>query len=312
MRRFAAAGDCRRLAALLLMLSGACATAPIDRRMHAISDADRDAKRAVAAEAQIDATKIPARSIGVLPFTVAGDDSVLKPLAYAMADFLTTDLSQSSQLQVVDRLHLDAIARELDLVDKGIADPRTAPRVGRLVGARRLLIGDVSRGPNGTVQFTARLVDVLGSTVQGLVSASAPIDRAIDAEKALALRVLEEMGVTLTPTQRVAIERRETTNLAATVAYGRGLEAEAHGDAARAVSAFQDAARLDAAFSAARAQASGSASSATSTRVSSVQRVLDLSAQAINAPVSTKLPEAADVPLQTSQLLVLLISVRVF
>jgi TolB-like protein len=293
------------------MVVTACASAPIDRRAHAIDEADRNAKRALAVEAQIDPASIPARSIGVLPFTVPTGDTLLAPLGYALADFMTTDLSRSDKLHLVDRLQTEAILRELDLVDRGVVDPRTAPRVGKLVGARRLLIGDLRPGAGNTVVFSAQLVDVLAGTVQPLVSASAPVDRAIDAEKQLALRVFEQLGVTLTPSQRVAVEQQQTTNVAAAVAYGKGLEQETRGNAAAAVASFQEAARLDAAFSAARLSLASGPTLSASSRTSPVQRVLDLSAQAINAPVTTKLPEAADAPLQSSQLL-LLISVRVF
>jgi hypothetical protein len=89
------------------------------------------------------------------------------------------------------------------------------------------------------------------------------------------------------------------------------LEAEAHGDATRAVAAFQDAARLDAAFAAARTQLAAGPSE-TSRGRTSVQHVLDLSAQAINTPVTTKLPEAADAPLSAGQLVTLILGIRVF
>jgi TolB-like protein len=295
---------------VMLLFTAACATMPIDRRAGAISAADRDAKRAVALEAQIDPARIPARAIGVLPFAVVTTDTLLQPLGYAMAEFLTTDLSRSTELQLVDRLRTEAILRELDMVDKGVVDPRGAPRVGKLVGARRLLIGDLHTIPGGNVQIDARIVDVIAGTVQNLVSASAPLDRVIDAEKILALRVFEELGVTLTPAQRIAVEQRQTTNLAATLAFGKGLDAEAHGDVGAAMASFEEASRRDAAFVAARgALASNTGSS--SQRSSGAQRVLALSAQAINAPVTTKLPEAADVALAT-QVLTLLLTVRIF
>jgi len=295
---------------LASVFATACASAPINRQAAAITNADRDAKRALDRESQIDPAKIPARAIGVLPFTVDQGDTLLQPLGFAMAEFLTTDLSRSSELQIVDRLRTDAIMRELNLVDRGTVDPRTAPRVGKLVGARRLLIGDMHAEPGGSVRIDARIVDVLAGTVQNLVSATAPVDRAIDAEKALALRVFDELGITLTPAQRIAVEQKQTTNVAATVAFGKGLEAEAHGDAAAAAAHFEEAARQDVAFNAARTQLAGNSSS-TSERSRGTQRVLELTASAINAPVVTKPPEAADVAL-ASQVLTLLITVRVF
>ena len=144
-----------------IALTTACASAPLDRRVAAISSADRDAKRAVQSESQIDAAKIPARALGVLPFTVDAADTLLQPLGYAMAEFLTTDLSRSNDLLLVDRLRTEAILRELSLVDKGVVDPRTAPRVGKLVGARRLVIGDVHSAQGGQIRIDARVRDVL-------------------------------------------------------------------------------------------------------------------------------------------------------
>jgi|ERR1043166_2293431 TolB-like protein len=315
-----------RAALILVAFTAACATAgnaPVSTRATAISEADRQAKDALAHEASIDVSRIPARSVAILPFAVSARDTLLTPLGYAMAEFMMTDLAHANQLTIVDRMRTDAIFRELDLVDKGVVDPRGAPRVGRLIGARQLLIGSVGTAPNGDVQFSARVVDVLSGTVANLLSASAPLARVIDAEKALALRVAEELGVTLTPAQRIAIEQRQTNNVQAMVAFGKGLQAEAKGDIPGAMAQFEEASRMDAAFSAARTQMAavgapaasrGGSSSSSSRTSSSVQRVLDNSVVAVNAPIGVvpaKLPEAVDVPVASSTL-TFLITVRVF
>src|SRR5512133_210730 len=233
-------------ASIALVALAACATNPATRRATQIADADRDAKVALAAENRLDVSSIPAQTLAVVPFTVAQRDTLLTPLGFGLAEMLATDLAVSPKLRLLDRLRIDAILRELDLVDKGITDPRTAPRAGRLMGARRLLIGNIGSGANGTVRLQARIVDVVDGTVQDLVSAEAPLARIIDAEKALALLLFERLGVTLTPAQRLAIEQRQTTQLATLVEFGRGAEAEARGDATGAMKAFEDASRLDA------------------------------------------------------------------
>lgn len=308
------------LIALVAVCAHACVSAGGNPRALAIADADRQAKEALAAESNIDVARIPARSIAVLPFAVDAPDTLLQPLGYAMAEFLTTDLAQSDRLRLVDRLRTDAIVRELDLVDKGVVDPKGAPRVGKLVGARQLLIGGVTRAPEGDLVFTARMVDVISGTVTPLVAARAPLGRVIDAERALALRVVEQMNITLTPAQRIAIEQRQMPNAQALVAYGRGLQFEAKGDIPGALAAFEEASRLDATFAASRGQAAqagaartnraSSAASAVS-RVASLQRVLDLSTEAINTTVPTKIPEAVDAP-ASSQIVVFLLTVRIF
>lgn len=300
----------RRWPLLLACAAAACASNPVARRATLISDADQAAKAALAREASLDPSKIPPRTFAIVPFTVAATDTLLQPLSYGLADLLLNDLAMSPMLRLVERVQTEAILRELDLVDQGIADPRQAPRVGRLVGARQILIGDAARGNAGAVRLSARVVDVIGGTVQDLVHAEAPLDRVIDAEKALALLLFERLGIQLTPAQRQRIEQRQTTQLAALVAYGRGVQAEARGDAAGATAAFEDASRLDAAFSAARAQAAA-APAASAQRASSVARVLDLATQAVNTPVMTRPPEAVDAPLASSSLLQILITVRV-
>lgn len=302
----------RPLAIIGLILLAACATNPVVRRATVIADADRAAKAALANENRLDVGKIPARTFAVTPFTVAARDTLLRPLGFGLADLLASDLAKSPELRLVERVQTEAILRELNLVDEGIVDPRQAPRVGRLIGARRLLIGDAALISGGGVRLSARVVDVIAGTVQDLVSAEAPLDRVIDAEKALALLLFERLGITLTPAQRLSIEQRQSTQLAALVAYGRGVQAEARGDAAGSIAAFEEASRLDAAFSAARVQASvaPSGSSAKSSSAS-IARVVDMAAQAVNAPVAVKLPEAVDAPLASKSLIPIIFIIRV-
>jgi len=161
-------------------------------------------------------------------------------------------------------------------------------------------------------------VDVISGTVQDLVStAPVPVDRVFDAEKALALLVFERLGIALTPAQRARVEQRQTVQLAAVVAYGKGVQAEARGDAAGATAAFEDALRIDPGFTSARAQvAAAPAPAASAPRGASVARVIDLSAQAINAPVinapvAAKPPEAVDAPLSSGSVLTLIFTVTV-
>ncbi|MBI3567114.1 MAG: hypothetical protein HY084_02770 [Gemmatimonadetes bacterium] len=294
-----------------------CASDPAFQRATRIADADKSAKIALENENKLDPAKIPARTFAVLPFTVVSNDTLLRPLSFGLADMLMSDLATSPELRLVERLQVNSMLRELALVDSGRVDPHTAPRVGRLVGARRLLIGDAVLAPDGTMQLNARVVDVIGGTVQELVSAQAPLARVIDAEKQLALLVFERLGITLTPAQRTRVEQRQSVQLATLVAYGRGVQAEARGDAAGATAAFEETLRIDPTFAPARTQlAAAPATSSAAQRASSVARVIDLSAQAINAPVinapvAPKPPEAVDAPLSTGSVLTLIFTIRV-
>ena len=295
--------------ACCLAAATACASNPAARRATLIADADRNAREAIAAEQQLDVAKIPPRSLAVLPFTVSQHDTLLTPLGFGLAELLSTDLAVSQRLTLVDRLRIGAVLRELKLVDEGVVDPRGAPRTGRIIGARRLLIGSIAAGPANTVRLQARILDVVSGTVEDTVTAEAPLSRIIDAEKSLALLLYERLGVTLTPAQRVAVERRQTTQLAALVAFGRGAEADTRGDAIGATAAFAEAARLDASFSAARAHAASP--STVASRESGVRRVLSLTSEALNQPAGAKISEAADAALSSSLSVPVVVTVRV-
>jgi TolB-like protein len=297
------------ISAWCLAVATACASNPAARRAVLIADADRTAKEAVAAEKNLDVAKIPARSLAVLPFTVSEHDTLLTPLGFGLADLLSTDLAVSQRLILVDRLRIGAELRELTLVEEGVTDPRGGPRVGRLIGARQLLTGSITAGPAGAVRLQARMIDVLGGTVEDLVTAEVPVSRIIDAEKSLALVLFERLGVTLTPAQRVAVQQQQTTQLAALVAFGRGAEADARGDAIGATAAFTEAARLDVSFTAARAHAASP--STVAGRASGVQRVLSMTSQALNQPAGAQVSEAGDAALSASLSVPVVITVRV-
>ena len=213
------------------------------------SEAEAAAKQAIVNERSLQVASFPERSLGVAPFAVASSDTLIEPLAYGLADILITDLQRSGQLQIVDRLRLDALLREIQLVEAGRVDPATAPRVGKLVGARRLVIGALSQRPGGQIAIDARIADVASGTVQNAVSAAAPLADILAAEKELALRLLGQLGVNLTPAARARIEERPTRNIAALLAYSRAVRFEVRGDYARAAQEYRTALRLDPTFS---------------------------------------------------------------
>ena len=233
-----------------VVIVAACASSTGGRTSpQQVAEAEAAARRAIAAERSIAVTSLPERSLGIAPFSVAASDTLIAPLAYGLADILITDLQRSGQLQLVDRLRLDALLREVKLAEAGRVDPTTAPRVGKLIGARRLVIGSLAQRPGGQIAIDARIADVATGTVRAGVSASAPLADILAAEKELALRLLGQLGVNLTPAARALIEERPTRNIAALLAYSRAVRYEVHGDYTRAATEYRAALTLDPAFS---------------------------------------------------------------
>jgi TolB-like protein len=254
-------------------------------------------------ERSLDVALIPPRAIAVAPFDLTIDDEFFVPLRYGLADLLATDLAKSAQLTVVERLNLDVLLRELDLAKTQRVDTTTAPRIGKLLGARRLVTGTLGQSADRKLSLNATVTDVSTSEHRGGTSAEAYVESILDAEKALALALFAELGVNLTPAERQAVEQRPTANLNALLAYGRAVQNEAMGDYGSAASSYAQAAALDPAFTAAqtrrveatvRAREDGAIKEARQRQRAGPQRALALAADAVNRPGPGVTADAAD------------------
>ena len=213
-------------------------------------------------------------TLAVLPFSVDPRDTVLAALGYALPDLLTTDLARSRRLTLVERAQLATILREQRLANSGLVDPRTAPRLGRLLQAERLVTGSLSREGASTIRFEARIVDVETGRIDTALVATAPMNDVLAAEKAVAFRLFDYLGVNLSPQERALVAQAPTRNVEALVAYGVGVKQEVNGQYAAAVSSFERATRADAAFRESSARARGVRAASTGTaRRATVMRV---------------------------------------
>jgi TolB-like protein len=210
-------------------------------------------RQALRDERQLDPASFPPRTIGVAPFLTDSGDAEISPLGAGLADLLLTDLSRSAQLEVVDRVRIHALLRELALARSGAVDTATAPRAGRLLGARRLVSGTIARLPDGSLRVDTRVADASTAESSGApISTGTSLEAILDAEKTLAFRLFDELGVTLSPAERRAVEERPTRDVAAFLAYARAVHDEIVGDYASAARGFQQALDADAGFALAR------------------------------------------------------------
>lgn len=234
------------LVTAIVALSGCATTAP----GAAPVQADEAARAQMAQERAAVADTMSRTTIAVTPFQVAARNSSLDALGFAIADLITTDLSRSARLQLVERSRLGDILREQELSRGGRVDSTTAPRVGRLLRADRLILGSLDTMPNGDLRVGVRLAEVQTGLLQQALDARAPLADILEAEKTLVLRLFESLGIVLTPAERARIVDRRVSNIEALTAYGRGVQAELFGDRRRAQDEYERALRLDPAFTA--------------------------------------------------------------
>lgn len=177
-------------------------------------------------------------TLAIMYFDYSGNDEDLGVLRKGLAQMLISDLSRVDGVRIVERDRLQEILDELKLNQTTQIDKRTAGRVGKLLGAKYMVLGGYF-DLMGSLRVDARLVEVETGRVIASFGATGKHDDFITLEQ----RVAEDLERHLAsgdiegyvPGKRGAVERppvkrpkRLTTRTAAR--YGKALDARDRGD----------------------------------------------------------------------------------
>jgi len=104
------------------------------------------------------------QNFGVVPFENVGGEAVELSLGLVVSDMITTSLVRDHRLSLVERSHLNQVMGELSLQQSGAIDDKQALELGKMAGARALVVGRVA---DVGVEFvvSARAVDAESGSV---------------------------------------------------------------------------------------------------------------------------------------------------
>lgn len=205
----------------------------------------------VADEARLIGEPSEPRIVAVYPLVYQGTDDQYAALGRGLAELITIDLGHVGQLQLVERVRLQELIDEIDVSRTAHFDPATAPRVGRLVGAGRLVGGAYNILDGNDLQLGGAMWEVDRADLADLGTRAGALRNLIQLEKEFVFRVINEMGIEPTQEERQRIEFIPTQNLQAFLAFSRGLEREDAGAFGEAAGFYEQAVQLDPNFRAA-------------------------------------------------------------
>lgn len=213
--------------------------------------AKKEMKEMLAREEEIADRQISERVVAVLPLSFQGADDTYKPLGRGLAAMVTTDLANIGRLRVVERIRLQALLDELKLAQTEYVDASTAPRVGRMLGAGRLVGGSYFVTTDEELRLDVTIAS-LGSELRfpRVDGESGRLDQLFRLQKRVVFRIVDQLDVDLTPQERAKLEEVPTNNLQAFLAFCRGLEDEDRGNFGAAERHYQQSQALDPGFSA--------------------------------------------------------------
>ncbi|NOY78936.1 MAG: tetratricopeptide repeat protein [Calditrichaeota bacterium] len=206
---------------------------------------EQEVKQAVANEKSLGVTHISPHSVAVLYFSNMMKIPELDPLQKGLTDMIITDLSQVHSLQVVERVRLQALMQEIGLGQTGLVDPKTAPKVGKLLGVSSLVNGAFLTLSGQKIQLEYAISRAADARVEKNGKLNGNLRQIFEIEKKLVFDVIGDMGIQLTDQEREAIRKIPTENLMAFIAYSKALDYEDQGKFDLAKQQYQKAVRLD-------------------------------------------------------------------
>jgi tetratricopeptide (TPR) repeat protein len=215
-----------------------------------------EAKKALLEESHLDVANVPTNTLAVLYFENKGNMRNLDPLQKGIADMMITDFSKVHSVRVVERVRLQKLMEELNFGESDLVDERTAPRMGKLLGAFRLVKGTYFDLTSEKLRIDALVAQTKSGQIDGTTDISGDMKQFFRLEKELVFKILGELKISITNEEREAILEIATENFFAFLQYSQGIDYEDKGMYDQAVQSYSAAVQSDPNFSQARSSLS--------------------------------------------------------
>jgi tetratricopeptide (TPR) repeat protein len=193
-------------------------------------DAAKWAKTAARREEALQPTSIDENVLAVTGFGDQGMSEEAKPLRKALAAMIITDLTKVKALKVVERIKLQKLLDELRFGASGIVDEKTAPRLGRMLGAGKIVTGSMTSVDKDDLRVVRMLRNVSTGKDLGDEDAQGRLKEFFRIQKTLTFGILKNMGIRLTKEEETLVGKYATRSFEAVKLYGAALAAEDRGD----------------------------------------------------------------------------------
>jgi len=198
------------------------------------------AKQAVQQEKSLAAASSP-NSIAVLYFNNKSGQDKLNALQKGMAVMLISDLSKVEDIQVVERVRMQALLDEMALGASGLVTAETAPKVGKMLGASYVASGDILGGKTQEILIDSSVLEIIFETLTRQPIASGSLDELFRLEKEILFNIIAQMRVTISPAKKIELEKPLSVSTAALLALFLGIDYSDKGRYAEAANMYQQA-----------------------------------------------------------------------
>ena len=165
-----------------------------------------------------------------------------EPLSKGITEMLITELAASPAIQVVERDRLQKLLEEQDLTSAGRVDKETAARLGKILGARHMLMGGFVIDPKQNMRLDLRAVNVETSRVEYVETVSGKAENVLGLIASLGTKVNGRLRLPPLPTARPTGGKTSKSNqLRAVILLSRALNEEDRGNIPGAIALYREA-----------------------------------------------------------------------
>jgi len=210
-----------------------------------ITAADRSwAQEVLGQEAGLGAIKTP-NSIAVLNFNNKSGQTKLSPLQKGLALMLATDLAKIEQLQVVERVKVQALLDQMDLGASGVVEGKAIATIGKMLGAYYVSSGDIEKGKTQDIVINSSILDTPFEIVTRQPAVTGAMDELSKLEKEVLFNIIDQLKIPVSPEKKNELKKPLSTSSAALLALFLGIEHSDKGEYVEAGNMFKKALKED-------------------------------------------------------------------
>jgi TolB-like protein len=166
-----------------------------------------------------------------------------EPLSKGITEMLITELAGSPALQVVERDRLQALLEEQDLAKTGRVDQQTAVQLGKILGARHLLMGGFVIDTREKMRLDLRAVSVETSQVEYVETVTGKSEEVLELIARLGGKVRDRLKLPpiSSPVAPADSRTSKADQLRAVMLLSRALEENDRGNVTGAMALYRQA-----------------------------------------------------------------------
>jgi len=169
-----------------------------------------------------------AQVIGVMPFVNQTRNKNIEWLGVGVADSISAKLAAVKSLVVVERAQISNVVSEMEMGMTGLIDENQAPKVGKMLGAKTLVMGSfagVKASGKLIIRFNCKIVNtetgrLLGG---GGIRANGKLENIFNMEEKIAELITKRVGIALTGAERRYLARATSKSITSYELYSQAL-----------------------------------------------------------------------------------------